>query len=247
MRVPDQAATGFAAAATAYQQGRPTYPEALLAEISAERPLGPSSRLVDVGAGTGKFSALLAETGAEVLAVEPVASMIRELAAAHPRVHAINGEAHGLPFTASSVDLISAATAFHWFADDEAIAEFARVLKPGGLFALVSNRRDTDDPLGAALEDVLTKRRPVDLSRQSSADHLFARSALFTLARRADVPHVHQLLPEEVLALALSMSYIAPTAAVREEVTAEVRAFLPDEGPVAIGYHALVTLYRRLA
>ena len=120
------------------------------------------------------------------------------------------------------------------------------MLRPGGLFVIVSNRRGVDDPAGAALEAVLAPRRPAAEAGTSSPAALFARSGLFDDLGETVVPHVHELDRAEVIELALSMSYIASTdEALRAEVVAEVEAFLPPSGPVPIGYQAKVDLYRR--
>src|SRR6185437_6213236 len=142
---------------------------------------------------TGKFTALLASSGAEVLAVELVPLMLAELALALPAVHALSAEAHAVPFEAASVDLVTAATAFHWFADDEAFAELGRVLRPGGLLATISNRRDTSDPLGAAFEAILARRRPPGVIAAATAEELVARSPHFEVAGYGEVPHHHLL------------------------------------------------------
>ena len=76
------AAAGFARSAEAYDRARPEYPEAGVERFGEALGLRPGSRVLDVGAGTGKLTAPLAERGAEVLAVEPVAEMRARIAAA---------------------------------------------------------------------------------------------------------------------------------------------------------------------
>jgi len=78
------AATGFGAAAEAYRHARPDYPAALADWLRGELGLAPGRVVVDLGAGTGKFTPLLSATGARLVAVEPVEAMRAELAAAHP-------------------------------------------------------------------------------------------------------------------------------------------------------------------
>ena len=91
------AAKGFGAAAQAYQESRPDYPAALADWLREELGLAPGRVVVDLGAGTGKFTPLLAATGARLVAVEPVEAMRAELVAAHPDVEALAGEAERLP------------------------------------------------------------------------------------------------------------------------------------------------------
>ena len=66
---------GFEKEAQAYARGRPDYPVALSAWLAQALGLGPGREVADVGAGTGKFTALLATTRATVVGVEPVDAM----------------------------------------------------------------------------------------------------------------------------------------------------------------------------
>lgn len=136
------AATGFERAAATYEAGRPDYPAALGDWLTGALGLGPGRRVVDLGAGTGKFVPRLAETGATVVAIEPVAAMRAELARRHPEAEVLEGTAQAMPLPDESVDAVVCAQAFHWFATSEALAEIRRVLKPGGALGLVWNVRD---------------------------------------------------------------------------------------------------------
>jgi len=98
--------------------------------------------VLDLAAGTGKFTALLVPTGAEVVAVEPVKEMGDELRSAVAGVEVLEGTAESIPLPDASVDAVTVAQAFHWFEADAALSEIARVLKLGGGLAMVWNRRD---------------------------------------------------------------------------------------------------------
>ena len=71
---------GFAAEADAYSRGRPDYPAALLGWLGDKLGLAPGKAVLDLGAGTGKFTRMLLQTGAAVTAVEPVDAMRAKLA-----------------------------------------------------------------------------------------------------------------------------------------------------------------------
>src|SRR5262245_8910257 len=75
------AAKGFDVAADAYDRGRPSYPEAAIALLVAELGICADSKVVDLGAGTGKLTRQLLPTGARIVAVEPVAGMRSRLVA----------------------------------------------------------------------------------------------------------------------------------------------------------------------
>ena len=98
--------------------------------------------MLDVGAGTGKFTRLLMRTSATVIATEPVAQMRQQLATALPGVTTLAAPAQALPLSSASVDAVVCAQSFHWFANPASLAEFHRVLRPGGRLGLVWNVRD---------------------------------------------------------------------------------------------------------
>jgi SAM-dependent methyltransferase len=132
-------ASSFGAAATAYAEHRPDYAQA--AVRWALEP-APGTRVLDLGAGTGKLTATLAALGAEVIAVEPDPAMLTELSRALPTVRALPGSAEAIPLPDGSVDAVLAGNAMHWF--DMAVAgpEIARVLAPGGILAGLWNVMD---------------------------------------------------------------------------------------------------------
>lgn len=136
------AAEGFSSQADTYARGRPDYPTDIDNWLRQALGLGPGKSVVDLGAGTGKFTRRLAATGATVIAVEPVAQMRAQLTAALPAVQALEGSAEAIPLADGGVDAVVCAQAFHWFANDKAVAEIRRVLRPCGKLGLVWNVRD---------------------------------------------------------------------------------------------------------
>ena len=131
-------ANSFGSAAAVYERARPSYPDA---SVDWLLPNG-SPRVVDLGAGTGKLTRLIADRGVEVTAVEPSAGMLEQLRRALPTVPALQGTAEQLPLDDGSVDAVLVGQAWHWVDVARASAEVARVLKPGGRLGLVWNHRD---------------------------------------------------------------------------------------------------------
>ena len=138
----DPAAVAFGAAAADYERARPTYPPAVVDALA----LAPGARVCDLAAGTGKFTRLLVTRGYDVVAVEPVGGMREQLAEVLPDVDVLDGTAESIPLPDGSVDAVTVAQAFHWFRFDEATAEIARVLRPGGRLAIAFNERDERVP-----------------------------------------------------------------------------------------------------
>jgi SAM-dependent methyltransferase len=141
-RVHRLAAVGFDRAAAVYERARPSYPAEAVALVVRQTGIGPGRRVVDLAAGTGKFTRLLVPTGAVLVAVEPVAGMRAQLEAAVPGLEVLDGTAEHLPLPDASVDAVVCAQAWHWFDGPAALAEVRRVLRPGGALAVVFNIRD---------------------------------------------------------------------------------------------------------
>jgi len=133
---------GFGQEAETYAHGRPEYPDELLGWLEGSLGIKAGSKVVDLGAGTGKFTRLLLRTGAEVTAIEPVAAMREHLHGELPDVRVLEGTAQGMPLADASLDAVLCAQAFHWFAKPEALREIHRVLRPRGHLGLVWNVRD---------------------------------------------------------------------------------------------------------
>lgn len=131
-------ARSFGPAADSYDRLRPTYP----AEAVRWALGGAPRRVVDLGAGTGILSRVLTVLGHEVVPVEPDAAMRARLAAAGPQLDPLEGTAERIPLPDASVDAVVAGQAYHWFDPEPAHAEVARVLRDGGVFAPIWNRRD---------------------------------------------------------------------------------------------------------
>jgi SAM-dependent methyltransferase len=157
--VHDFAARGFERGAADYEKGRPSYPDDVLRVLRTSCGLGPSCDVVDVAAGTGKFTRLLESCSPRsVVAVEPVAGMRAELVAkSGPSVRAVEGTAQATGLADGCADLVTVAQAFHWFSTDEAAGELARVLRPGGWLALVWNTRDLSVGWEAEIDAIMTR------------------------------------------------------------------------------------------
>lgn len=222
------AAEGFSAGADAYEKGRPEFPPEVTGWLREALGLGPGKVALDLGAGTGKFTPRLIETGADVIAVEPVAAMRDRLAARLPSVRALAGAAEAIPLADASVDAIVCAQAFHWFATDAALAEMRRVLRPGGALGLIWNVRDESVAWVAALTEII---RPYEGDAPRYAHGTWRR--LFPAQGFSPLEDVHFANPhvgpaETVLVdRTLSISFIAALPAEqREEVANDVRALV---------------------
>ena len=221
-------ARSFERAAEAYEQARPDYPDALLDLL----PIDASATVLDLGAGTGKLTRVLARRYARVIAVEPLDGMRAILEAVVPGAEALAGTAEAIPLADASVDAVFAAAAFHWFANDDAVAEMARVLRPGGVLALAWNESDKPVPLPQeftdyqdALADPEEKRR-----WRRPWSEVVGRGPFGEL-REEVAKHQQVQSRENVLLFARSLSLVARRPEEeRERIMRDLDALLP-EGP----------------
>jgi len=142
-----------------YVRFRPGYPPALLDLLKNACGLGPGRVVADVGSGTGILTRLLLESGARVIGVEPNAAMrtaAERTLAGNERFESIDASAEATTLHAGSVDLVTAAQAFHWFDPTRARLEFARILRPSGFVALIWNQR-RDSAFNRDYEEMLER------------------------------------------------------------------------------------------
>jgi SAM-dependent methyltransferase len=230
-QVHHSAAAGYKTGADTYVRGRPDYPPQVADWLTGTLGLNADKAVVDLGAGTGKFTGWLVATGAQVIAVEPVAQMLEKLSEAFPDVLAVSGTAMDLPLPDASVDVVICAQAFHWFASTEALTEIARVLKPGGKLGLVWNLRDARvswmpklDAIVNALEGD-TPRYYTGAWRQA-----FPHKAFGPLQEQR-FSHSHTGSPEDVIFNRVhSTSFVAALPAEeRAKVDEQIRALIAAE------------------
>jgi SAM-dependent methyltransferase len=170
-------AASFGAAASAYAQHRPDYPEAAIdwALAPAQRLARRPAAILDLGAGTGKLTAQLARRtlrGAppRVIAVDPDADMLAELERLLRDVTVIAGRAEAIPLPDGSIDAVLAGQAAHWFDLDLAMPEIARVLATGGVFAGLWNADDDRVEWVAGLHRAVGRRNVATFSSFAEAD-----------------------------------------------------------------------------
>jgi ubiquinone/menaquinone biosynthesis C-methylase UbiE len=248
LKLDRTSARAFAGVAEQYERRRPTYPPEIVAWVVERLGLAPGRTVVDVGAGTGKFSRLLVPSGARVIAVEPLAEMRDQLIAAVPDVLALAGSAEELPLEDASADGATAAAAFHWFELDRALPELHRVLRPGGRLAVVHNFRDPSQRLQADVQKIIGHLLPDD-SEFEKWESAVESSGLF--GPLASVQHKHeQYLDAEGLAERIStISYVARLPdEERAAVLAEVRSLgeRQPEAPFPFGYQSEAFVCERL-
>ena len=240
-----QAAQAFDGAAEAYDRGRPSFPPEAVEKLAAVLGIGPGLRVLDLAAGTGKLTRMLAPTGADLVAVEPLDGMRARLEASLPGVRAFEGTAEAIPLPDASVDAVTAAQAFHWFDGEAALREIHRVLAPGGRLGLLWNARDEQEDWVARLGEILEPHRGTAPRYQGGAWRAaFDETTLFTPLAEAHFSHVHEVDAQRVVDRIVSVSFIAALAeGEREQVEHQVRQLLAEH-PATRGRETFRVPYR---
>ena len=226
-----------------YERGRPGWPPEVV-ELAGVRS---TATVLDLGAGTGKLTRLLIPTFRRVIAVEPAEEMRRLLERICPGAESVPGAAQDIQLPDASVDAVFAAQSFHWFEDERAVREIARVLRPDGALVLMWNLpKGPWEPSAQRAEALLLNRAPsasevsydpLDLGKgvRLSSDKWAVAGASFEPLQSAWLPNPQTLDRDGLVAYYASMGWLADLPDdVRLPLLDRVRSLLP-----APEYHRL--------
>lgn len=223
MTIDAKRARSFDAWADEYDRYRPTYPDALFATIQSRLELPARPHVADLGAGTGRASLAMATLGWRVTAIEPAKQMLEQLrrrASEDGLVLAtVEATAEETGLDPASVDLATAAQAFHWFDKERAVAEMARIVRPGGGVALFWNVREEEaSPFVAGYHALLEARfgsadtgRYLQAGRPSGQDatrRAFEGLDSFSPLAKIELRHELAMSAEEFMGMAFTASYV---------------------------------------
>lgn len=196
-----------------YIRYRPGYPPQVVEYLCAEHGLSPDHVVADIGCGTGISSLQFLENGNRVIGVEPNAAMrlaALRLNSDHALFTCVDGTSESIPLPDSSVDLVVAAQAFHWFEPEATRAEFRRILKPGGRIALIWNKRQLDTTPFLVEYEQLLRRYATDYEsvRHDRIDAAALTAFFGTAFYNATFPNVQVFDLEGLKGRMLSSSYM---------------------------------------
>ncbi|MEV4640513.1 methyltransferase domain-containing protein [Actinoplanes sp. NPDC049548] len=166
----------FGSVADLYETARPGYPPGIADEIVAFHGGTPAS-MVEIGAGTGKGTEVLARIGAPLTCLEPDPQMAARLASRFPdvRIDAVTFERWSPPPDGTGV--VACAMAWHWLDPVTRNTRARRALAPGGTLAVFGHRYDYADPgqreaIRCALDaiDATARERPADWFHEDIVD-----------------------------------------------------------------------------
>ncbi|XP_078346628.1 uncharacterized protein LOC144631927 [Oculina patagonica] len=147
-----------------YERIRPSYSKEVVNFVLDKLGISPKDastdqpvRILELGAGTGKFTRTLQEvlrdSKVQIIASEPLLSMREEFGKKLPDIEIKGFPAENIDLPDGSVHAVIAAQCFHWFANDKSISEIHRVLVPGGKLGIVFNNRDQAVPWVKELDE----------------------------------------------------------------------------------------------
>lgn len=239
----------YSTLAAHYDRRAPYHPETVPALVGLGRLAVPAAA-ADIGAGTGRFSAALAEAGFAVDAIEPCAAM-RERGLVRTvdlpvRWSPARGEATGLP--AGRYALVSFASSFNVVAPGAALAEAARLLARDGAVACLWNHRDLDDPLQAEIERRIRARLPHYRHGNRREDPLarLVTGGRFVPAGEAALGFVHQAPSADFVdAFRAHATLVRQAGDALEAVLADIEDAIGSAGSVAVPFVTRLWVLRR--
>jgi len=191
---------------------RPAYPVALVEQLVALAS-PPRNELLDLGAGTGHLALPLAERGCTVTALEPAATMLARLqlkaADRGLAITALHASAEQIPLATASQDVVVIADALHFMDAERTGLELARVLRPGGVCALVGAEL-ADTTYMTSVQQLMQDAAPRRPRATAGTLTQLTRLAGVTLTDEATFEDATQVDPERLEQIVRSISFIGP-------------------------------------
>lgn len=190
-----------------YTLGRKEKPDAAYAILKSHVNL--NSNILDIGSGTGISTRQLYKNGFKnIIGVDRDILMIKEAQAANNKTCCIKyiqaDIALGLPFADEQFDVVTAASAFHWFSNPSSIKEVARVLKPNGYYFIIGGKNryhqsKKPDPLKQNIEQIIQENGVVKQKRKETPVVDLLEEQGFKIIVDATVPYVNYYTKQEFL------------------------------------------------
>lgn len=220
----DARRASFLTASTDYALTRPGYPIPAIEWVVGRGP----KRVIDLGCGPGNLTSLLAELGHIAIGVDPSLEMLRGTVV--NRVLTTGGSAEQIPLRTGCADVVTAATAFHWFDHERSVPEMRRILRMPGRVGLFTNFRDESVEWISSLSEIIGSETAmaVTLGGAAGIEQEFTRrlegTGHFKSTEYRTFDYQQELCEDKLVGLVRSRSYVAilPDGQ-REELLADVR------------------------
>lgn len=225
LHIHHAAQQGFSQAAELYQKARPSYPAEITSWLQQSLHLNQHSKVIDLGAGTGKFIPYLQQITPHIQAIEPIPEMLEQLRLQYPDIACIQADSKKLKVPHASIDAVLCAQSFHWFADQASLKAIYQVLKPQAQLGLIWNQRDTSVAWVKEIADFLLPfEGDTPRYHRGTWREIFINSTLFQFISTTQYHFQHTGTVENVIIQRLlSTSFIAAAnKAQKEYIRAEI-------------------------
>ena len=242
----------FTGRANEYSKYRPGYPRKIIAILEKEIGLNRRWDVADVGSGTGILSRLFLRYGNRVFGVEPNEEMRlsaeKGLGGRFSSFVSVSGRAEATGLPSHSIDLVLVGQALHWFDQDEARREFARILTRSGYVSVIYNRRRREGGVEMAYSDLIRRYARRGATVPEADDAFVSRFFGAGLRGRSSVPNSQTLDLDGLLGRLASASYM-PRKASRKwaSIEEEAKGIIREHGRrgrVALHYDTTIYLGR---
>lgn len=223
----------FNAIAKTYKQGRFGYPPAVYEAILDFAGRERLEVALDLGCGTGLSLEGLAAIADRVIGIEPADEMRAAARERLPEADIRAGSAEVTGLEDASCDAVTVATAFHWFDPEKALAEAARILRPGGVLAVYRY----DFPVIAGPGHLVLERhnrrfwnkhRAPVLGRYDDTLERMEASGHFARCEHRFIPYLVPMTAEALAAFCASTSYGSAYGATLDDPETYFRAFAEE-------------------
>lgn len=241
----------FTEKSEAYNKFRPGYGKEAINKIIEPFPDKSLIKAVDIGAGTGIASRLLADHGLEVIGIEPNNNMIKA-STPHTRVQLKQATAEKTSLPTNYANLVTCFQAFHWFNFKESLAEFNRILKKSGRLTLVWNYWNEDDEFTLRYAQLINKYANKNPNRISPYSKNFSgyykkwrirflwkfkTLPYFTNIQRYTFEHYEPMCSETLIGCAKAQSYILHNGPEWNFLRSEIRDLCADYKHPRLAYN----------
>ncbi|WP_016700449.1 class I SAM-dependent methyltransferase [Actinoalloteichus spitiensis] len=225
-------ASSFGQVAEDYAEHRPGYPDPAVRWALEPVASRPHLTVLDLAAGTGKVTQAVRRIAVETVAVEPDPRLRAEFARRVPGVRVLDGGAEALPLPDASVDAVTVGQAFHWFDAPRALDEIARVLRPGGVVAALTNYNDDRWEWVAGLQRTGIPSPGIS---EEDPDYVPAHPR-FAPVETARFEHAHRRTADSLVRMISTHSWVLVQAPEEQErMRAELRSYLAGRPETSSG------------
>lgn len=209
-----------------YENSRPSYPDAVADFLKNKLGFNTSSQLLELAAGTGKFTDLLVRHNLYPTVTEWLVNMLNILKSKHSKLNSVISRAEKIPFRSNIFDGVLVAQAFHWFADKPTLENIARVLKRNGYITIIFQERNSQYSWVYEYHKIIYSYPHKQIVKIDLCEwkNVFKHQSSFSALEHQKFTYQQQLFKKDLVQKALGMSFIAALPAKeKEEVVQRIR------------------------